>query len=1033
MEDRIVEYLCSQPITDVSGNPTDQMEYHQVDQREYDKDYCLIPSELFAFIQDTQPKEWEKLIAGKNGNVEDVKRSILDRIKSEMHAALQAANENHALNNFGTPEGTLSLIRRENPIDIGCGAKVKLAYFRPANNKTPEHEAAYRANRLAVVRQLQYSKKNTNEIDLTIFLNGLPVATLELKNALTGQTHHNAIKQYITDRNPKGEDFLTFKRCLVHFAVGTEQAYMTTRLAGSETRFFPFNMTLNNEGVESKSGYRTSYIWEDVLRRDNLLDLLQNFITVQVSAEKYYNEKKRSFDTKVQEALIFPRYHQRRAVHRLIDDIENKGAGHRYLIQHSAGSGKSNTITWLAFRLSNFYQHYNDDKALFDSVLVVTDRKVLNEQIHRNLRQFSLTEGEVAFIGDGSNAAGHDSKALKEAIEQRRRIIVTTIQKFPHISEEIALYPGRKYAVIIDEAHSSQSGSDARHMRKALSLEEAEKEDREDENKNDEEGKLNAAIEENMRRMGNKTNVSFFAFTATPKAKTIELFCERENGQKEPFDSYTMEEAIKEGYILDVLKNYMSFARYYKLVRNEKFKDKEYDKKRTVKLLTSYVDLQDSAIEKKARIMIEHFVSQTQNELNGKARAMLVTRSRLHAVRFKLKFDSIMQEMHLPYKALVAFSGTVNDAETNQEYTEAGMNGLSGNISIPQALKMPQFRILIVANKYQTGFDEPLLHTMFVDKRLGSASAVQTLSRLNRNKHGKTTMILDFVNDPEDIRADFQEYYNRNKMMEEDETDPNSLYDVKSRLLGYNAFTQEEIDEFSKYFFRDKNDKEREKINIVLDRVCDRAIRQMDADALDEFRKTCRSFSKLYTFVSQIITFIDAELEKLSAFALALSKKLPYQKAKLPYDVLKESSLESIKIKYLGKKSLELESGDNMMKGMRPGLVTPPPEEETDLLSNIIKVLNETYGINLTEEDRVDLQRMKERITSNEDLMAFFNANNSRDDVKNKFDDEIDTELLNFINGKLELYNKLTEDHVNDTFKRVWFNDLYDARVRGLR
>lgn len=322
---------------------------------------------------------------------------------------------------------------------------------------------------------------------------------------------------------------------------------------------------------------------------------------------------------------------------------------------------------------------------------------------------------------------------------------------------------------------------------------------------------------------------------------------------------------------------------------------------------------------------------------------------------------------------------------------------------------------------------------MFVDKRLGSASAVQTLSRLNRNKHGKTTMILDFVNDPEDIRADFQEYYNRNKMMEEDETDPNSLYDVKSRLLGYNAFTQEEIDEFSKYFFRDKNDKEREKINIVLDRVCDRAIRQMDADALDEFRKTCRSFSKLYTFVSQIITFIDAELEKLSAFALALSKKLPYQKAKLPYDVLKESSLESIKIKYLGKKSLELESGDNMMKGMRPGLVTPPPEEETDLLSNIIKVLNETYGINLTEEDRVDLQRMKERITSNEDLMAFFNANNSRDDVKNKFDDEIDTELLNFINGKLELYNKLTEDHVNDTFKRVWFNDLYDARVRGLR
>ena len=1035
MEEYIVKYLTSQPILDAEGNKTADMEYREIAASEYNteenKKHCLLASELIAFLKDTQPEEYQKLLDAKSGDEEAAKRSILDRIDSEMRKKLQKATAANVQIRALIPQGTLSVLLLDK-FDAGCGAKFNLLYNRPANNKTPEHDEWYRKNRLAIVRQLRYSEKNDNEIDLAIFVNGFPVATIELKNTLTGQTHHNAIKQYMASRQVKGEKFLEFKRCLVHFAVGTEQAFMTTRLDGDHTRFFPFNKTFANIGVTSPSGYRTSYIWEDVLRRDSLLDLIQNFMTVQVSGEKKYNAAKRRFEVETSEALFFPRYHQRRAVHRLVDDAISRGAGHNYLVQHSAGSGKSNTITWLAYRLSNLYQHATDDKALFDSVLVVTDRRVLNDQLQANIHQFSTTDGLVYPIGQGKGAEGHKSTDLKTAIENKKRIIVTTIQMFPQIADTIGLFPDRKYAVIIDEAHSSQSGENNRQMRKALSLEEAAQQDGEDEETNDEEKKLNAIIEAEMARKGRKANVSFFAFTATPKPKTIELFCERANGSKHPFDVYTMEQAIKEGFILDVMKNYMSFKRYYKLVRNEQFDDKEYDKKKTVRLLSSYVDLQDAAIERKSRIMVEHFASQTANEIEGKARAMLVTRSRLHAVRYKLKFDSIMQEMNLPYKALVAFSGTVYDEETGTEYTEASMNGLEGTVSIPEALKMPKYRILIVANKFQTGFDEPLLQTMFVDKKLGGANTVQTLSRLNRCKSGKQgTMVLDFVNDPDDVQADFQGYYNESKMMEKNETDPNSLYDVKGQLRDFGVFGSADVDKFAKYFFVDNKDKQ--KVNIVLDEVCDRAIKDLSEEQLDKFRKTCRTFNKLYSFLSQIITFQDAELEKLSPFCLALAKKLPFKKESLPYDVLNESQLESYRVQYMSTRNLELHPGDTEMKGMHPGESQATPEEEYDWLSNIIKVLNETYGIDLTDEDKVDLNNLKNTVMGNEELMSFFNPKNSRDDVKSKFDEQVDSELLNFINTKLELYNKLTEDRANTLFKNTWFNELYDNRVRGMK
>lgn len=1038
----IIDYLTSQPVLDANGLPTAEMEYREISASEYNKpenkDNCILVSELIAFLKDTQPAEYQKMLDATDGKEDEVVRNIVYRVNKEMVASLKPVTAAHVKNKMELPQGTLSLLRQDY-LDASYGAKFKMLYTKPANNKTPEHDENYKKNRLAIVRELRYSNTNNNEIDLVIFLNGFPIVTIELKNALTGQNHHNAIKQYMTERPVKNEKFFDFKRVLVHFAMGTEEVFMTTKLEGTNTRFFPFNVEYKNIGVKPKdySGYRTSYMWYDVLRRDNLLDLVQNFITVQVNTEKIYNSKDRRFEEKTSEALIFPRFHQRRAVHKMVEDIKKRGAGHNYLIQHSAGSGKSNTITWLGYRLSNLYQHPSDDNALFDSVIVVTDRRVLNDQLQANFKQFSTTPGEVFAVGQQKEAEGHCSQDLKNAIENRKRIIITTIQMFPHIADNIKMFPDRKYAVIIDEAHSSQSGEDARYMRKTFSLEEAEKFDEAVAAANDEEKKINEIIDRfvtsDMQNKGRKSNVSFFAFTATPKPKTIELFCEREYGTKEPFDTYTMEQAINEGFILNVMQGYTSFKRYYKLVREESVEDKVYDKKNAVKLLSNYVDLQDTAIERKARIMIEHFVNQTSMEIKGQARAMLVTRSRLHAVRFKRKFDSIMQEMHLPYGALVAFSGSVKDSETGLEYTENSMNNLQGKVSIPEALKMPQYRILIVANKYQTGFDEPLLQTMFVDKKLGGANAVQTLSRLNRCKSGKEkTFVLDFVNDPEKIRDDFQYYYGKNKMAEEDETDPNALYDVKSKLRTFGVFGNDDVNLFNRYFLSSK-ESENMKVNQVIDDVCDRAINNLEPDIQELFKKTCRQFYNLFSFMSQIIPFHDPDLGKLAPFCYAVSKKMPYKKESLPYDVLSEAHLQSYKIQYISTQDLKLESGDTQVQGMKPGDLQPPAPEDYDLLSNIIRTLNETFGVDLTDEDRIDLSRIRERIDNDKELASYFIPQNSRDDVKAKFDETIDAELLDFITSKYELYNKLTEDRVNTLFKNIWFNEMYDRVVRGIR
>ncbi len=983
-EEHIVRYLTkiAQP---------EFPEYTEKNSAAYDKELCLIPEDVVGFIRDTQKEKYDALAAQYGP---EVNNKIVEHVAADIRK-----------------NKTLGVLRGK---VRDRGQYLDMVYFKPSHDKTPEHFDNYRKNRLTVIRQLKYSRKNENSVDIALFVNGLPVVTIELKNALTGQYLHHAIRQYMENRDPR-EPLFEFKRCLVHFAVSTEKVSMCTELKGKSTFFLPFNKNLVNH---EENDYATAYLWKDVLRRDSLLDLLQNYINLQTISEKYHDSKTRVLKEKTRTVLIFPRFHQRRAVQNLLEAVRNDGVGSRYLIQHSAGSGKSNTIAWLAHRLSDFYRNPDDARALFNSVIVVTDRRVLDRQIQDNIRQFQQMEGTVEYI-DGNKT----SEDLKKAIEQGKRVIVTTLQKFPVISEAVARNRDKTYAVIIDEAHSSQSGESARHLRKALSLEEAESADKE-------ERELDDIISDEIRRKGMQPNISFFAFTATPKPKTLELFGTLRNNVREAFDKYTMEQAIKEGFIKDVLKTYVSWRRYYKLVKRKEIDDKEYDKKKTVRLLTSHVDLQDHAIESKTRIMLEHFVAQTQNQIQGQARAMVVTRSRLHAVRYKRKFDEIMREMRLPYGALVAFSGTVTDSETGQDYTKENMNNLGGRIDIPDALLDPQYRILIVANMYQTGFDEPKLHTMFVDKKLGGASTVQTLSRLNRTMAGKdSTMILDFVNEPQRVQEDFQGYYGGVFMELEDHTDPNSLYDVLNKIEGPGIIHKIDVDTYAGYFFRQGDHKE--KLQPILNGVVTKYNDTLNEDEQANFKAAVRDFIRLYRFLSQIITFTDVELEKMYVFLCDLFKKLPASKKDLPLEVLEEVDLESYKLQHQFTTNLSLNSEDTALKGLTPGGDVQKPIEEMEWLTRIIKVLNDTFGIELKEEDKVEFERMRKNIQGNEELMSFFNPGNSKDNIKDKFNEQIDSELLNFINTKLDLYNKLTEDRVNSMLKLAWFNQLYDQRVRG--
>ena len=963
-----------------------QSDYRSLQSTDYDKSLCLIPDETLQFIQDTQPDVYQRL---EHQYGADTPTKLLERLSRQIAS-----------------RGVLDVLRK-GVKDRGCD--FKLTYFRPSSGMNPDHQTLYAQNRFSLIRQLHYSQKNEKSLDMTLFLNGVPLVTMELKNSLTGQIVTDAEKQYRTDRDPR-EPLFQFKRCLVHFAVGNEKVSMTTHLQKDKTRFFPFNKDIENP--VNPNGHKTAYLWEDILHPDNLIELIDNFIHEQETTEKVYDPKIKMVKDVKHRVLVFPRYHQLDVIRKLQKAVLKDGAGHNYLIQHTTGSGKSNSIAWLAHLLTHLFSSSTDTNRIFDSIIVVTDRRVLDKQLQDTIRQVEQVEGVV-------HAVEKTSAQLREFLESGKDIIISTIQKFSVIADEIGKLKGKHFAVIIDEAHSSQSGESARNLRTSLSKGIAETVAEDD---LDEVSDIDARILEEMEQRRMQDHISYFGFSGTPKNKTLELFGrKKKDGTFVPSHVYSMRQSISEGFTLDVLQNYTTFKRYFELVKSVP-EDKEYEKARTLRTLTNYVDLQPHSIETKTRIMLEHFTAHTAKTIGGRGRAMLVTPSRLHCVKYKQEFDRQMKEMGLSYGCLVAFSGTVHDTDNGQDYTEDGMNNLPPSAAIADTFKDPQYRILIVASKFQTGFDEPLLQTMYVDKRLDGLQCVQTLSRLNRVTAGKTdTLVLDFVNEPEQIQEAFQQYYQTTKLAEG--TDPNQLYDLQHQLEGFDLYNGEMIEEFCNIFY-DTN-KPDELLQGILDGVVERW-RELETEDREAFRSTLQSYIRLYGYISQLITFTDVALEKLYIVGRSLNKKLPKREHPDLQDVLASVDLDSFRVQRTHESlQLSLDAQDSEVEGIGSDVaVIRDPEQ--DFLSNIIDALNSAYQTEFTPDDKVDLATLQQKVHENDELRQVIEGDNSESNKRYKFDEVFDQILLGLVNSRLDLYKKLSQPQINADLKRHLYREYLE-------
>ena len=967
--------------------------YHKRHPEDYDRRHCLIPGDVVDFLLATQPKEWQKL---KQHHGADLKPRFLGRLSREIGR-----------------RGALDVLRN-GVKDSGC--TFQLAYFRPASGLNEELQRLHAANLFAVVRQLRFSEKGEQSLDLGLFLNGIPIFTAELKNPLNGQDVEDAIRQYRTDRDPR-EPLFAYGRCLAHFAVDPEQVFVTTALAGLKTRFLPFNQGRfggagNPPVPPTRSGFPTQYLWEQVWARDSVLDLVRQFI------HEVEEEDDRGRKTGAR-FLIFPRYQQLDCVRRLVGHAKEYGTGKRYLIQHSAGSGKSFTIAWLAHQLSVLHDH--DDRRVFDSVVVVTDRRVLDRQLQSTIRQFEQTLGVVENIE-------HTSRQLREALEAGRTIIVTTLQKFPVIAEQIGELPGQRFAVIVDEAHSSQSGKSTKSLKAVLaagSLEEAEQEEANAETPEDE---IEDRVLEEVRRRGRLPNLSTFAFTATPKPKTLELFGrKRSDGKFEPFHRYSMRQAIEEGFILDVLASYMTYRAYWRLLKKVE-DDPRYDKRKAEYLLKSFVDVNPHAIREKIAICVEHFAAQVAGEIDGRAKAMIITRSRLHAVRTKLALDNYLAEKGHAWKALVAFSGRVRDS--GMDYTESGMNSAGedrviGERQTAAEFEKPEYRFLVVASKFQTGFDQPLLHTMYVDKKLGGVNAVQTLSRLNRTYPGKRgTMVLDFANEAEEIRKAFEPYYETTLLSEE--TDPNLLYEVQGRLLDFGVFAPGDVETFARAYFSPKATQDR--LYAALEPPRQR-VADLDDDEGQDFRSQLSDYVRLYAFLSQVLTFADPDLEKLYVFARYLRRLLPAGGDKLPVEVQQSIDMESYRIQRTsrGRIAMERQARPLDPAGSRPDGARAGEEMET--LSRIIEALNERFGLSLGPEHRVTLESIRSALDQDAGLEASARVN-TRENVRLTFDPKVEDKIQEIVETNFDFYKRITDD---PDFGRALKNFLFDDYIRRHR
>lgn len=891
----------------------------------YNQSLAIDVEGLFSFLETTQPKETDRL---KEIYKTNYRNKVLSNLERELRTRGSIDVLKHGIKDYGV--------------------KLDLAYFKPPTDLNPDQYTLYQQNILSVTEELNYIEEK--RIDLVLFLNGIPIVTMELKNSFTGQTYKNAIQQYKTDRSHTEPLFMFKERAIVHFAMDTDEAYMTTRLNGTTTFFLPFNKGVGdragNPSVEGK--LNTHYIWEEILAKDMLLEIVQKFTYVERREETLDNG-----DTIIKETVIFPRYHQLYVVRKVLSHAKRNGSGQKYLIQHSAGSGKTNSITWLAHRLASLHDIHN--QIIFHGVIVITDRKVLDQQLQDSIYQLEHKIGLVAKIDE-------DSNQLAAELEKGTKIIISTIQKFSFILEKCSGTKGKRYAIIIDEAHSSTSGKNISALKESLSLDEtANLANKEEAGELDAEDKINRELE----KFVDQSRVSIFAFTATPKGTTLRLFGEKRDDDKyHPTHLYSMRQAIEEGFILDVLKNYMTYKMFYNV--NKKIEDDPaFSKSKATRSIARYVSLHPHNISQKTEIMIEHFKNFTMKKIGGEAKAMLVTSSRLHAVRYKLAFDEyIRRKGYHDLKTLVAFSGTVKDG--GEEYKETKMNNGVSESQLPDKFDQEDSRILIVASKYQTGFDQPKLHTMYVDKKLSGIKAVQTLSRLNRIYPGKEdTFVLDFVNEPEEILEAFKPFY-RVTVLNND-IEPNEIYTIERSIYDHQVINKDDVQLFTDIFYKDKHSTTdigimNHCVNHSVDRLTD-----YSKEELIEFKNLISKFMNLYMLIIQVAPIVDSDLHRLSIYLRYLIKKINIENTG-GVDITDKVLLQYYKLEKRTEGAINLEYGQSEGVGLYVGSGGHVEEEPVDYLSNIIGRLNKKHGTKFSESEKLAVEQISSNLKANKDL-----------------------------------------------------------------
>ena len=953
-----------------------QQGYLKGNPAEFDAPLGLFKNRLIRFLQETQPKHWAALQSIYGVSVEN----------SVIHSITRAIQTH--------PKGLIGFLRDSAQGKYkDRGIELRMFYMKPDNDFNPDAIANYQKNRLSVTRQVHYSNKNNNSLDVVIDVNGFPIITMELKNPLTSQTWENAIHQYKHDRDPSEPIFRFNERSLVHFALDTDEIHMTTELKKEKTYFLPFNKGdgFGKGNPEHETGYKTTYLWDEILQKDSLFDILQRFIELKIEENKKDKKKKKK-------QLIFPRYHQLDAVRKIANHVFANGAGNRYLIQHSAGSGKSNTIAWTAHRLASLADA--SGKAIFNTVVVITDRIVLDSQIQDTIRQFDSTPGFVAYIDKGSTQ-------LAEALSRGAKVIVTTLQKFPFVMGKLNGMPhNSKYAIIMDEAHSSQTGMTSTKMKDMLtykSLEEAESVDERGEDLLD----VDDQIAEVLAAYERRQNLSLFAFTATPKKKTMQTFGNKnEDDEYEAFHLYSMRQAIEEGFIHDVLKHYVTYDTYFKITKSIT-DDPEVDSKKAKRAIARFVSLHPTNLSQKAEIIIEHFRSFTKDKIGGQAKAMVVTSSRLHAKRYMDAFKAYLaQKAYTDLRVLVAFSGKVEDVEFDEVVTEAGMNGFP-DTATAEVFDEDEYKIMIVADKYQTGFDQPLLHTMYVDKKLTGIKAVQTLSRLNRTHPEKTdTFILDFVNDREVIKKAFQPYYEKTEI--DEETDPNLLYAYRRELDETRIYEDNEIQAFCDVFFQPKakqTSSDQAKLYKIL-QTPEKRYKALSAEQQDDVKALMKRFVSLFLFLSQLVEY-EEDMKQYFAFIRLFYKKISDPLGKTGWSLDEDLvDLEYYRIKKVEEGQIELEKGTSapLTGGSGAG---GKKQDDYKYLSEIVKQINELFGTNLDGEIiSGQLYEVAEKFVSTPGMKEQV-VNNSYDDFKYPFENQ-------FIDGIVDSFEEQKEQLENE-------------------